>query len=72
MKEEKKNERIEPPCEACVAARAESGGKQQWCREHARPHVHGRGYDYTRQIPYAQHDSSVVPTGIDQTPGRRI
>lgn len=33
---------IEPPCEACVAVQASSGGAQLWCERHSEHHAHGR------------------------------
>jgi nucleotide-binding universal stress UspA family protein len=33
---------IEPPCTACVAARAESAGQRMWCERHAQHHPRAR------------------------------
>jgi nucleotide-binding universal stress UspA family protein len=33
---------IEPPCEACVSVRRQSGGVIQWCKQHSEPHIHPR------------------------------
>ncbi len=59
---------IEPPCPDCVRTRAATHGAQWWCARHTsggpsglRPH----SYSYQREIPFATHDSEVVPTGID-------
>ena len=55
---------IEPPCPDCVSARAASGGTEWWCARHAhhakRPHT----FSYRRELPFATHDSEVIPTGI--------
>lgn len=56
---------IEPPCPECIRTRAGSGGSKWWCEQHSR---HGRGahtYSYQRDVPFAEHDSEVIPTGID-------
>jgi nucleotide-binding universal stress UspA family protein len=56
---------IEPPCPQCLETRAASGGKQWWCERHTHAAQHGHTYSYQREIPFASHDSSVSPTGID-------
>ena len=61
---------IEPPCEDCLSARAESGGTQQWCARHSEHHVHGHEYHYARELPLARHDGAVTPIGVD-APGRK-
>ncbi|MBX3232246.1 MAG: universal stress protein [Labilithrix sp.] len=33
---------IEPPCQACLEARRQSGGERMWCEHHARPHAQAR------------------------------
>lgn len=58
---------IEPPCEACVAARTKSGDAKALCARHAERHAEGHGYSYRREIPLATHDSNVVPTGVDSS-----
>ena len=35
---------IEPPCPACVAARRESSGAEQWCAQHRERHGHRHTY----------------------------
>jgi hypothetical protein len=57
---------IEPPCSDCVKARTQSGGREWWCMRHT---THGATagahvYSYQRELPFAQLDSSVIPTGI--------
>jgi nucleotide-binding universal stress UspA family protein len=59
---------IEPPCPDCLAARAASHGAQWWCARHGTAGLHGASghrYSYQRELPFASHDSSVIPTGID-------
>jgi nucleotide-binding universal stress UspA family protein len=59
---------IEPPCPDCVRARAASGGAQWWCARHTargRYGVPGHVYSYQTELPFASHDSEVIPTGID-------
>lgn len=51
---------IEPPCEACLAARASSNGAEMWCARHAlakyRPRVHKvmRGANKHEPEPWSQ------------------
>jgi nucleotide-binding universal stress UspA family protein len=57
---------IEPPCPDCVKARTQSGGREWWCTRHT---THGATagahvYSYQRELPFAQLDSAVIPTGI--------
>ena len=56
---------IEPPCPDCESVRRLSGNTQAWCAHHAEHHVHGHAYHYERELPLAQHDSAVSPTGVD-------
>lgn len=56
---------IEPPCADCLAARASSHGKTWWCERHTRAMKHAHLFSYEREIPFAEHDSEVIPTGID-------
>jgi nucleotide-binding universal stress UspA family protein len=55
---------IEPPCQECIAIREETGGRTYWCARHSEHHVHGHPYSYRRDMPFAQHDSEVLPTGV--------
>ena len=56
---------IEPTCDDCLRVRAESSGADWWCPRHTKHHVAAHAYRYRREIPLREHDSSVVPTGID-------
>lgn len=56
---------IDPPCEDCLSARRTSGDPQAWCARHSEHHVHGHTYHYDRELPLAQHDGAVTPTGVD-------
>jgi len=56
---------IEPPCPDCVRARAASGGKEWWCERHSHVAAGGHIYSYQRELPFASHDSEVLPTGVD-------
>lgn len=62
--------RIEPLCEDCKTVRALGTGTQRWCARHAEHHVRGHAYSYRRELPFAQHDSAVVPTGVPASAGR--
>jgi nucleotide-binding universal stress UspA family protein len=55
---------IEPPCPDCVRARAASGGAQWWCERHSHSANMGHSYSYQQELPFASHDSEVIPTGI--------
>jgi nucleotide-binding universal stress UspA family protein len=55
---------IEPPCPDCVAARAKSGGTDWWCERHAHHAKAAHSFSYQRELPFATHDSEVIPTGI--------
>lgn len=60
--------RVEPPCPDCLRTRASTHGSQWWCSRHATvgaPGIHAHRYSYQREIPFAEHDSNVIPTGID-------
>jgi nucleotide-binding universal stress UspA family protein len=56
---------IEPPCPKCVEARFASKGKEWWCERHAHAAQLGHVYSYQRELPFATHDSSISPTGVD-------
>jgi nucleotide-binding universal stress UspA family protein len=56
---------IEPPCKECQKARQASQGKQWWCTRHAEHHARAHSFSYRREFPFAQHDSEVIPTGVD-------
>jgi nucleotide-binding universal stress UspA family protein len=56
---------IEPPCHECLRARATSGGKSWWCDRHSQHAKRAHTFSYQRELPFASHDSEVIPTGID-------
>jgi nucleotide-binding universal stress UspA family protein len=59
---------IQPACPDCVRTRAASGGAQWWCERHASHGQHGASghlYSYQSELPFASHDSEVIPTGVD-------
>ncbi|HEY8087794.1 MAG TPA: hypothetical protein VIF09_08115, partial [Polyangiaceae bacterium] len=56
---------IEPACPQCLQARAASKGAQWWCERHAHRSNQGHAFSYQRELPFASHDSEVIPTGID-------
>jgi hypothetical protein len=39
----------DPPCPACLQARAASAGKSWWCEDHSRPYQRPRRYDVTNR-----------------------
>ncbi len=55
---------IEPACPDCVQARLASRGGAWWCSRHAASAKTAHTYSYHREIPFATHDSEVIPTGI--------
>jgi nucleotide-binding universal stress UspA family protein len=57
--------RIEAACPDCLVARAETQGKSWWCKRHSERHLHAHHYSYQSDLPFADHDSEVVPTGTD-------
>jgi len=63
---------IEPLCKDCEGVRALSADTQQWCARHGEHHVHGHTYTYHRELPFAQHDSSVLPTGVASSSRRAL
>lgn len=56
---------VEPPCPDCVRARTASEGAQWWCDRHAHRVAESHVYSYQRELPFAFHDSEVIPTGVD-------
>ncbi|HEX4447267.1 MAG TPA: universal stress protein [Polyangiaceae bacterium] len=62
---EKHEPAIEPACPQCVEARKASGGATWWCQRHSHTANSAHTYSYQREIPFALHDSAVIPTGID-------
>ncbi len=57
---------IEPPCPECLKVRAQSNGRDWWCSRHSTHGATAAGhvYSYQRELPFAEHDSEIVPTGI--------
>jgi len=57
---------IEPPCPDCLRTRLSTGGKAWWCARHAESHHlrHHHIYSYHSELPFAEHDSAVSPTGV--------
>lgn len=55
----KRSRRPDPPCEACVAARAQSRGARYWCEIHARPHVTTHVIEPTERM-----SQRAQPTGL--------
>jgi nucleotide-binding universal stress UspA family protein len=58
---------IEGPCPDCVSARMATRGVQWWCARHSENHHLRRHhvYSYHADLPFAEHDSEVSPTGAD-------
>jgi nucleotide-binding universal stress UspA family protein len=56
---------IEPACPDWLRARAASGGAEWWCPRHQEHAKLAHTYSYQRDVPFATHDSAVIPTGID-------
>jgi nucleotide-binding universal stress UspA family protein len=54
---------IEPPCPDCLAMRAQTSGSW-WCERHSHHAKAGHTFSYRRELPFAIHDSEVIPTGI--------
>jgi nucleotide-binding universal stress UspA family protein len=57
--------KIEAPCSDCIRARASSSGSHWWCERHSQHAKHAHTFSYRRELPFATHDSEVIPTGID-------
>jgi len=55
---------IEPPCPDCLRARTTSHGAEWWCERHAHHAKRAHTFSYQRELPFASHDSEVIPTGI--------
>jgi len=55
---------IEPPCPDCVRVRAMTRGGDWWCERHSHHAKQAHTFSYQREIPFASHDSEVIPTGI--------
>jgi nucleotide-binding universal stress UspA family protein len=55
---------IEPPCPDFLQARAASRGLRWWCERHSHSANMGHSYSYQQELPFASHDSEVIPTGI--------
>jgi len=36
-----------------------------WCERHSRHAPRAHVFSYQRELPFATHDSEVIPTGID-------
>jgi nucleotide-binding universal stress UspA family protein len=58
---------IDPPCPDCVQQRVASRGRLWWCARHSEHHHLRRRhvYSYQSELPFAEHDSEVIPTGVD-------
>jgi hypothetical protein len=58
---------IDPPCSDCLRERTATQGRAWWCARHSENHHLRRHhiYSYHSEIPMAEHDSEVVPTGVD-------
>jgi nucleotide-binding universal stress UspA family protein len=54
---------IEPPCPDCLTVRSRSAGAQWWCARHAEHRRRAHHYSYQSELPFASHDSAVLPTG---------
>ena len=57
---------IDAPCPDCIEARAASRGSKWWCARHSESHHLRRHhvYSYQSELPFAEHDSEVSPTGV--------
>jgi nucleotide-binding universal stress UspA family protein len=55
---------IEAACPDCERTRATSRGVTWWCERHAHHAKRAHTFSYQRELPFASHDSEVIPTGI--------
>jgi nucleotide-binding universal stress UspA family protein len=55
---------IEPTCPDCARVRAMTRGADWWCERHVHHAKRAHTFSYQREIPFASHDSEVIPTGI--------
>jgi nucleotide-binding universal stress UspA family protein len=55
---------IEPACPDCLRVRASSDGDAWWCERHAHRALRAHTFSYQRELPFATHDSEVIPTGV--------
>jgi nucleotide-binding universal stress UspA family protein len=62
---EKPDPSILPPCPDCLRTRATTHGSKWWCEKHAIHAGKAHTFSYQRELPFAVHDSEVIPTGID-------
>ncbi|HEY2517977.1 MAG TPA: universal stress protein [Polyangiaceae bacterium] len=58
---------IEAACPDCLRARAASNGATLWCARHQSHGLRPHTYSYSRALPLRNHDSEVIPTGIDMS-----
>lgn len=56
---------ILPPCPQCVQTRTGSRGKSWWCPRHSSVAHAAHTYSWRWELPMTQHDSEVIPTGVD-------
>lgn len=58
---------IEGTCPECLVARQSSAGQTWWCARHAERHpvLHHHLYGYATELPFAEPDAEVIPTGVD-------
>ena len=54
---------IEPACADCLSTRTATSGKQWWCDRHSAHAVKAHTFSYSRDLPFATHDSLLGPTG---------
>lgn len=55
---------IEMLCNACAMTRARTKGKKLWCARHVIRHIHAHGWSYQTELPFSEHDSEFIPTGV--------
>ena len=56
---------IEPRCTDCTRTRGATGGLQWWCERHLQRADRGHAFSYQRELPFAPHNSEVIPSGIE-------